>query len=498
MGIMAYQQCIIPNCGEKYDFGEVITECRKCGNLLDVKYEWNRINYPKELRFYENRRGNIGFIFDRSGVWRFRELLPFVNIENEQTFSRQIVSLDGAEGHTTPYHTSFVGKYVIGKIFRNKDGKMRIVPDNELSKKEVDFIYNNFYIQFEGTNPSGSFKDNGLTAAFTHANMLGIKKAVCASTGNTSASLAAYARNSGILQGFILFGEGRIAYGKLSQGLEYGATTIQIEGDFDDAMAIVQELARKKGIYIMNSVNPFRLEGQKTIMYRVLEGLNWQAPDWIILPAGNLGNGSAFGKAFMELYELELIKKIPRIVMVNSTGAPTLEMLYNEKKLRWNSGIVDDKIIDNYYKFMKENNIKARTVASAIEINHPVNLKKALRTLEFTNGLVRKATDEEILDAKAIIGLNGLFGCEPASAASVAGAKLLYEEGLINHDDIVVCIATGHQLKDPVATVGYHTEGIDEEIDKKFKSFGIKERKFANKPLKVRKNIDEVIDIIIK
>ena len=391
-----------------------------------------------------------------------------------------------------------MGKYVIGKIFKDKNGKMRIIPDKDLSKKELDFIYNNFYIQFEGTNPSGSFKDNGLTAAFTHANMIGITKAVCASTGNTSASLAAYARNSGILQGFIIFGEGRIAYGKLSQGLEYGAKTIQIEGDFDDAMEIVQEMARKRGVYIMNSINPFRLEGQKTIMYRVLEGLNWQAPDWIILPGGNLGNGSAFGKAFMELYELELIKKIPRIVMVNSTGAPTLDVLYNEKKLRWNNGNVDDKIINDYYNYMKEHNIKARTIASAIEINHPVNLKKALRTLEFTNGLVRKVTDEESLDAKAIIGLNGLFGCEPASAAAVAGAKVLYEEGLIGLDEIVVCIATGHQLKDPIATVGYHTEGVNEEIDEKFRKFGIKERKFANKPIKVHRVVEEVVDIITR
>ncbi len=498
MSIPVHQQCIMPKCGETYDFGEIFTECKRCGNLLDVKYDWEKINYPKELRFYETRRGNLGFIFDRSGVWRFRELLPFVNIENEQTFSRQIVSLDGAEGRTNPYHTSFVGKYVIGKIFKEKNGEIRIVPDKDLSKKESDFIYNNFYIQFEGTNPSGSFKDNGLTAAFTHANMLNINKAVCASTGNTSASLAAYARNSGILQGYIFFGEGKIAYGKLSQGLEYGAKTIQIEGDFDDAMALVQELARSKGIYLMNSLNPFRLEGQKTIMYRVLEGLNWQVPDWIFVPGGNLGNSSAFGKAFIELYELGIVKKIPKIVIVNSAGAPTLDVLYNEKNLRWNSGEVDDNIINEYYKYMDENNIKAKTIASAIEINRPVNLKKALRTLEFTDGLVRKVTDEQILDAKAIIGLNGLFGCEPASAASVAGVKVLYEEGIINPDEIVVCISTGHQLKDPIATVGYHAEGIDAVIDKKFDSFGIKEKQFANKPIKVSKNIEEIIDIVTK
>ncbi|MCL5019031.1 MAG: threonine synthase [Patescibacteria group bacterium] len=498
MGIAAFQQCIIPDCGATYDFGETITQCKKCGNLLDVQYDWNKINYPEGLRFYDTRRGNIGFIFDRSGVWRFRELLPFVNIENEQNFARQIVSLDGAEGRTNPYHTSFVAKYILGRITQGSHGNIDIVPDAKMPPREWDFAFFNFYIQFEGSNPTGSFKDNGMTAAFTHANMLGTKKAVCASTGNTSASLAAFARNSGILQGYILIGEGKIAYGKLSQGLEHGATTIQIQGDFDDAMARVQEAANRCGVYVMNSINPFRLEGQKTIMYRVLEGLNWQVPDWIICPAGNLGNGSAFGKAFIELKQLGLIGKVPRIALINAKGADTLDRLVNERGLRWNNGNPDDTVIKNYYHEMDEKKVKAHTIASAIEINRPVNLKKALRTLEFTNGIVRTVTDEEIMDAKAIIGLNGLFGCEPASAATVAGAKKMYEEGIIGLDDIVVCIATGHQLKDPIATVGYHTFGQNPETDTKLREYGINHQLFANKPIKVPNDLEKILEVMEK
>lgn len=498
MGIAAYLQCIIPSCGETYDYGETITQCRKCDNLLDVQYEWDRINYPKGLRYYDSRLGNINFIFDRSGVWRFRELLPFVNIENEQNFARQIVSLDGAEGRTTPYHTSFVAKYVLGKITNSKHGNVDIEPDESLPLRERDFAYNNFYIQFEGSNPTGSFKDNGMTAAFTHANLIGTTRAVCASTGNTSASLAAFARNSGILKGYILIGEGKIALGKLSQGLEHGATTIQIEGDFDDAMAQVRDAANRCGVYVMNSINPFRLEGQKTMMYRVMEGLNWNVPDWVIVPAGNLGNSSAFGKAFIELKKLGLVGRIPRIALINSKGADTLDILVNEKQLKWNGGDVDDSIIQDYYNEMDEKKIRAHTIASAIEINRPVNLKKALRTIEFTNGVVRSVTDEEILDAKAIIGLNGLFGCEPASAATVAGAKKLYEEGMISLDDIVVCIATGHQLKDPTATVEYHTGGEDPKKDYKFKEYGISNRHFANKPVRVPNDLEKILEIMEK
>lgn len=496
MRVAAYQQCVSPQCAATYDWDEIIIRCKKCSSLIDVRYDWQKVNIPKELRFYESRRGNILSIFDRSGVWRFRELVPFVNIENDLNYSKQIVSLDGAEGRTTPYHTSFVGKYVIGKITSLDDTTRGFELNDNLTNDEKHFVSNQFYIQFEGENPTGSFKDNGMTAAFTHANMVGVTKAACASTGNTSASLAAFARNSGILDGYIFIGEGKIAYGKLSQGLEHGAKTIQIHGDFDDAMARVQEVAVKKGVYVMNSLNPFRLEGQKTIMYRVLEGLNWQVPDWIVVPAGNLGNSSAFGKAFQELYDLELIRKIPRIAMINSSGAPTYSKLVNEMQLEWNGGDINHAVYQEYYQQMDEKNVRANTIASAIEINRPVNLTKALRTIAITDGVVRDVSDQEILDAKAIIGLNGLFGCEPASAATVAGAKQLYAEGIITPEDVVVCIATGHQLKDPIATVGYHTYSDDEQLRKKLQAYGIDETRFANTPVKVENVLDKILEQI--
>ncbi len=227
-------------------------------------------------------------------------------------------------------------------------------------------------------------------------------------------------------------------------------------GDFDDAMARVQEVSKELGIYLVNSINPFRLEGQKTIMFRVLEALQWEVPDWIVVPGGNLGNSSAFGKAFIELKSLGLIDRLPRLAVINAAGADTLFELMEHRKLRWNDGRPDMSIAHSYYRELDERKAKADTIASAIEINRPVNLKKCLRALEACDGVVRKVTDQEILDAKAQVGAGGI-GCEPASAASVAGARLLKDQGIILPSDRVVCILTGHQLKDPTATVAYHT-----------------------------------------
>jgi threonine synthase len=214
----------------------------------------------------------------------------------------------------------------------------------------------------------------------------------------------------------------------LSQALDYGARTIQIQGDFDDAMARVQEVSKALGIYLCNSLNPFRLEGQKTIMFRVLEALRWEVPDWIVVPGGNLGNSSAFGKAFIELRKLGLIDKVPRLAIVNAAGADSLYRLYNEENLRWNEGNIDSAKIDAFYAQMDKENRRANTIASAIEINRPVNLTKCLRALDFCKGVVRKVSEQEILDAKAQVGANG-FGCEPASAASVAGLQTVGRRG---------------------------------------------------------------------
>ena len=450
----SWLQCILPNCGKKFKSTERRTTCI-CGELLDVKYKGD---FPIDLqeKFSErlNHRQNI---YNESGVWRYRELLNFagVNPENFSELSKTLVTLDGAEGRTKPFHLTKVADYIGIKT-------------------------ENFWLQFEGDNPTGSFKDNGMASAFTHARMVGAKKVVCASTGNTSSSAAAFAANELDMEAVILVGEGKISKGKLAQSLAYGAKVLQVKGDFDVAMEMVKELSNESSIYVVNSLNPFRLEGQKTMMFRLLDYLRWEVPDWIIFPGGNLGNTSAFGKAFMELYEYGWIQKKPRMAVVVAEGAPTLDDFYNERKLRWNNGIVNDEIINDYYHEVDVKGIKAKTKASAIEILKPVNLKKALRTLEFTNGVVTSVSDESIMDAMAIVSKNG-FGCEPASAATVAGAKKLIQQNIIKKDDIVVGIATGHILKDITAIVDYHFN---------------QNNRFANSPTTVEPNAKEILKII--
>jgi threonine synthase len=259
-------------------------------------------------------------------------------------------------------------------------------------------------------------------------------------------------------------------------------------------MQRVQEVSRDLGIYLVNSVNPFRLEGQKTIMFRVLEALRWESPDWIVVPGGNLGNSSSFGKAFMELKELGLIEKVPRLAIINAAGADTLFELHEHRGLRWNGGEPNAELIGSYYQELDTHRRKASTIASAIEINRPVNLTKCLRALDFCDGVVREVTDQEILDAKAKVGYGGL-GCEPASAASVAGARLLRDQGIIAPSDRVVCILTGHQLKDPTATVAYHTTDQD-LFNKELGSRGVRRASFANRAVAVANDMGEIVRAI--
>ncbi len=439
---------------------EVRIACKNCGELLDVKYDWDRLAPPSSLSAFEAKWARRTDPLCLSGVWRFHELLPFAPPEKIVTIGEGQTLLQAADGP--------------GKFVGMQPGRL--------------------FLQYEGLNPSGSFKDNGMTAAFTHAHSIGARRAACASTGNTSASLAVYCSVSKLMQAVIFIGSGKISYGKLSQALEYGALTIQIAGDFDDAMLRVKEVCSQLGIYLVNSVNPFRLEGQKTIMLRVLESLGWEVPDWIVVPGGNLGNSSAFGKAFAELKELGLIDRIPRLAIINATGANTLHELYEKRGLRWNAGQPDESIERKFYDEMNAAQHRASTIASAIEINRPVNLMKCLRALEICDGVVREVTDQEILDAKAQVGAGGL-GCEPASAASVAGAKKLRKEGVIGADERVVCILTGHLLKDPTATIAYHTTDQD-EFNRVLGSRGVRRAEFANRAVSVSNDLDEIIKAI--
>lgn len=460
----AYQQCINHQCASTYGITESKVSCPKCGGLLDVKYDWNRLPVPKSFAFFEGRWGTRGTAgagrLDFSGVWRFRELMPFYRTEDD------IVSV--GEGRT-------------------------VLQTADLLAKQLGLRPGNLMLQYEGLNPSGSFKDNGMTAAFTHARIVGAKKVACASTGNTSASLAMYASLSE-MTGIVFIGSGKISFGKLSQALDYGAMTLQIRGDFDDCLRRVRQIAvdvPQLGIYLMNSVNPFRLEGQKSIMYRILEANNWEAPDWVIVPGGNLGNCSAFGKAFAELRELGLIKRIPRLAVVNASGANTLNQLVTEHGAHWNAGTYDPTPAEKYYKALDGAKFKAHTVASAIEISRPVNLPKALRALETMHGVTCEVSDDVILEYRALAARCG-FGCEPASAASVAGLAQLLEKGTISKSESVVCILTGHELKDPNATVQYHT-GMDLKAVQDMAPKTEPNGKYANRPILVDDDLESIV-----
>src|SRR5437870_7111026 len=310
-----FQRCIDPGCAATCAVDDTSFVCPRCGGLLDVAYDWNRLPPPKSLRDFEAKWADRANPLNFSGVWRFRELLPFADPARILTIG---------EGQT---------------ILQKADGVAKFVGMNPAC----------LYLQYEGMNPSGSFKDNGMTAAFTHARMVGARRAACASTGNTSASLAVFCSATGLMRAIIFIGSGKISYGKLAQALDHGALTVQIAGDFDDAMHRVQQVARKLGIYLVNSINPFRLEGQKTIMFRVLEALRWEPPDWIVVPGGNLGNCSAFGKAFNELHALGLISRLPRLAVINAAGANTFYQLYEKMGLRWNGGRPEVKSIDSYF-----------------------------------------------------------------------------------------------------------------------------------------------------
>jgi threonine synthase len=378
-----------------------------CGGTLDVIHDASTFTLKRED--FDARR-NSSVPMNRSGVWRFRELiLPL----GDEVLEQSVVTR--GEGNTHLYEAHDVGRQV---------GATQL------------------WLKHEGENPTGSFKDRGMTAGITVARHLGMSTVACASTGNTSASMASYAARSGI-NAVVFIPDGKIAYGKLSQALAYGARTIQIKGDFDDAMALVQELCDTEGIYLLNSVNPFRIEGQKAIGFEIIQDLGWEVPDWIVLPGGNLGNNTAIAKGLLELRERGLIDKLPRMAVIQAAGANPLYTAWSQHR-----DVVP---------------IKADTIATAIKIGAPISWRKSLRGLRALDGVVAQVTDNEIMDAKAIVDASGI-GAEPASCATVAGLQKLIQEGVIHPNERVVGVLTGNLLKDPDVVVGYHTgtlEGID-------------------------------------
>ena len=438
----SYLKCISHECGKEYPIPTTEFKC-VCGNPLDVKYRDipNGAHVARLKKLFYQRRNPEGSIFNESGVWRFRELLNFCDIDTTDLAqcSQHLVSLDGAEGRQSkPYHMSKVAKFV---GMENK----------------------NLMLQPEGYNPSGSFKDNGMSAAVTHAKLVNAKKIICASTGNTSASAGMFAANEN-MECDVYIPEGEIAPGKLSQAYQFGTQMIHVDGNFDDAFTRSLDAAKESGSYTVNSINPFRIEGQKTIAYRALEFLEWETPDWIVYPGGALGNTSSCGKCLMELHEWGWIKKIPRIAVINAEGANTLDVLYNGKfentELRWNKGSPDTKLIEDYYVKMNKDHIRPKTKATAIQIGKPANILKGLRALEFTNGVVTTVTDKEMLDGMSIVGLNG-FDCEMASGAVPAGIKKLLNENIMKKDDKIIGILTGRQ-KEPLLPINYHNDSANQ------------------------------------
>ena len=378
--------------------------CANCGGLLSVEHEPALTGAALKAQLDE-RAARIGFgtnPLERSGVWRFRDIV--LDASDDSIVSHP-------EGNTPLLKREAASRYAgVGELL----------------------------LKHEGHNPTGSFKDRGMTVALTQARRISARAVACASTGNTSASLSAYAAQAGI-PSFVFVPEGRVAAGKLAQTVAYGARTLRIRGDFDDCLALARDASDKLGVYLVNSVNPFRIEGQKTIVLELLQQLGWHAPDWIALPAGNLGNTSAFGKALVEAHRWGLIDRIPRLLAVQAAGASPFAQGFAEH-------------------FAHRIRVRAETRATAIRIGDPASWDRAVRAMEATNGVVESVTDDEIFAAKAVIDQCGV-GCEPASAASVAGVRALVARGVIHRDDRVVAVLTGNLLKDPGTRVGDSSQG---------------------------------------
>lgn len=398
-----WQQCA--SCGVRLDELDPRTQCSDCGGLLDVMFHLPPGRGTALCREFNSRMNASGSAADVSGVWRYRELIM-------STTAGSIVSFP--EGNTPLIVNDRVAAWAGSSTLR---------------------------LKHEGLNPTGSFKDRGMTVGVTQARRVRARAVACASTGNTSASLAAYAALAG-LPAMVLVPAGQVASGKLHQTLAYGARTLAVRGDFDACLTLVRDVAQKFGVYLLNSVNPYRIEGQKSIMFELLQQLGWKAPDWIALPAGNLGNTAAFGKALDEAHRVGLIDRLPRLLAVQASGAAPFFTSFTGG-------------------FSERHPVKAETVATAIRIGDPASWDRAVRAIRLTNGVVVSVPDESILEAQRAIGHAGV-GCEPASAASVAGVRAAIGGGLIGKDEVVVAVLTGHLLKDPLASAA--TPGRDANI----------------------------------
>ncbi|MGD0268182.1 MAG: threonine synthase [Candidatus Sulfotelmatobacter sp.] len=410
--------------------------CSDCGNLLEITdSSWNSCN-PVALKSLWRERRTLNEPLDLSGVWRFRELLPMPQSEES------VVTL--REGNTPLY---------------------------ELPQSSRATGISRLYAKHQGMNPTGSFKDAGMTVAATFARQAGYRWVACASTGNTSASMAAYAARGG-MRSLVLVPEGKISWSKLSQALDYGALTCQLRTDFDGCLRLLQELVKRSPVYQLNSINPFRLEGQKTLALELLEQLEWQPPDHIIVPGGNLGNSSAIGKALLEMLEIGLISRLPKLSVIQAEGANSLV-----RTLREAGG-----------KHLVS--VQAETRATAIRIGNPASWEKAVKVLQATGGACEQVSELEIAQAKAEIGAEGI-GCEPASAVTLAGLKKLLRVGFVKPEETVVLVLTGNLLKDPDFTMAFHRGDLFQGTAQEQESLDL--NSFRHPPVVIDATLDAVI-----
>jgi threonine synthase len=413
------QRC--EQCGQTIGELAVATVCARCGGLLEIVHPSRSDAATLRDKFAARRASRSGV--DASGVWRYRELvLPSAR-------AKEIVS--HPEGNTPLLARDQVSIWC-----------------------GVDHVL----LKHEGHNPTGSFKDRGMTVAMTQARRTSATAVACASTGNTSASLAAYAAQAEI-PALVFVPVGQVALGKLTQTLAYGARTLLVRGNFDAGLALARDASDALGVQLLNSINPFRHEGQKSIVFELLEQVGWDSPDWIALPAGNLGNTAAFGKALREARAAGLISRLPRLAAIQAGGAAPFARSFRDG-------------------FVSRVTVEPETIATAIRIGAPASWDRAVRAIRETNGVVAAVTDEEILEAKAVIDAAGV-GCEPASAASVAGIRKLRNEGIVAEHERVVAVLTGHLLKDPGTIVRYHQE-TEPRPDR------------ANRPIEIEPRTEEV------
>src|SRR6202162_2011180 len=412
--------------------------CSQCKNLLEITdSSWKSSNLAAEtLKSTWRGRRSSNATLDLSGVWRFRELLP------APASPEQVISL--REGNTALY---------------------------ELPQASRITGVSRLYAKHQGMNPTGSFKDAGMTVAATFARQAGYRWVACASTGNTSASMAAYAARGG-MRSLVLVPEGKISWSKLSQALDYGALTCQLRTDFEGCLRLLRELVRRAPVYQLNSINPFRLEGQKTLALELLEQLDWTPPNHIIVPGGNLGNSSAIGKALLEMLDIGLIPRLPKLSVIQAEGANALV-----RTLREAGG-----------KHLVS--VQAETRATAIRIGNPASWEKAVNVLQATCGACEQVSELEIAQAKAEIGAEGI-GCEPASAVTLAGLKKLLQQGFVKLEETVVVVLTGNLLKDPDFTMEFHGrtlfQGTADESE------GAKLSRFRHPPVVLDASLDAVI-----